>query len=176
MITEVKMFGCKCDNCGNTWKDEHNGLVAFTDKLSMETVLGDEDGEAWHIDRNFTPHRHYCDDCWCIDENDKLILNPDRRTIPQGELDGLHESLKANLSSYDKMKESHSLSTEVGKVIRIYCAIKEPHEFYKFIEWCKALYHHHGGDTWSHGSTFYSWSTLIMNYAEETNIQYEGKA
>lgn len=171
------MYGCKCDNCGETWKDEHNGFVAFTDKISMENVLGDEDGEAWHTDRSKTPHRHYCDDCWSIDDNDKLILNPDRRTIPQEELDKFSKLLTSYLSSYERLATNHSLCTEVGKVIRMYNAIKEPHEFYKFIEWCKLIYYYNDtGDNWTHGTSFYAWSDLISTYAEKTNIDYEGKA
>jgi hypothetical protein len=56
MISEIKMFECTCDNCGEQWQHGHDG----------------------HTDRQpgSEPDKHYCPDCFHIDDEDNLIIKP----------------------------------------------------------------------------------------------------
>lgn len=73
MIQEIKMFGCFCDNCGDQWDDDETGYCAFTDAFSMKDHLVDD--THWHT-LSGTPDRHYCPECFTIDDNDNLIIKP----------------------------------------------------------------------------------------------------
>ena len=74
MIHEVKMYGAKCDHCGEEWQDDHNGWVAVIDELSMKQILGDE---GWYTDVD--GKSHYCTECFDYDENDVFYLKPERK-------------------------------------------------------------------------------------------------
>jgi len=67
MIVELKMYGCKCDNCGAQWEDD--GRVAFTDETGMESNV-DEDSE-WHTEDD----KHYCAGCWRYNDEDELEIS-----------------------------------------------------------------------------------------------------
>lgn len=69
MITKKEMHGCKCDNCGKEWIDEHRGIVAFTDESGIKEALNDDTD--WYTDAD----KHYCPDCFDgFDDEDNLIL------------------------------------------------------------------------------------------------------
>jgi hypothetical protein len=68
MIIGVKMYGCKCDNCGKRWICDHYGWTAMTDQMSMEQAVEDD----WHTEGK----KHFCTDCFAgFDDNDEMILN-----------------------------------------------------------------------------------------------------
>ena len=67
------MFGCKCDNCGEQWFDDHNGFAAFTDEISMKNNISDD--ETWYVDREHNgDNKHYCPKCFIFDDQDNLII------------------------------------------------------------------------------------------------------
>lgn len=69
MIVEVKMYACKCDNCGKQWEDDHYGWTAMTDEFSIKQMIAEEDG--WHEEDG----KHYCNDCFQgYDDNDEVML------------------------------------------------------------------------------------------------------
>jgi hypothetical protein len=70
MITEIKMFGCDCDNCGEVWEDWHSGYIALIDKDSIANRVAEDD--EWYSDGN----THYCPKCFKIDDEDNLIITP----------------------------------------------------------------------------------------------------
>lgn len=75
MITEITMYGCKCDNCGQDWHDDVNNWVALTDKTSMEAYLGDDD--RWLVEKDHNGlNLHYCPNCWTTDDEDNIIIVP----------------------------------------------------------------------------------------------------
>ena len=62
------MYTVKCDNCGKSFEDEHQGFCAWNDKSSaLENAT-----EADWIQLDL--HIHYCPECYSFDDNDKLIL------------------------------------------------------------------------------------------------------
>jgi len=67
MITEVKMFGCTCDNCNKDYEQHNDGYTVYG---SPQTLLEYTDNDGW-IEHN---GKHYCDECWSYDENDNIIL------------------------------------------------------------------------------------------------------
>lgn len=72
MIIPIEMFGCQCDNCGKQWFDDNNGFVAFTDKNSMANNISDDD--TWFVDSDHQEDKHYCPDCFSIDDKDNLVI------------------------------------------------------------------------------------------------------
>jgi hypothetical protein len=76
MISEIKMFECTCDNCGEQWQHGHDGFVALADEDSLSNTVSDD--EDWHTDRQpgSEPDKHYCPDCFHIDDEDNLIIKP----------------------------------------------------------------------------------------------------
>lgn len=67
MIHEIKTYGATCDNCGESWRDDHTGFVGFTTAWDMSTTLAESE---WHIENEKT----YCHDCYYFDEDDNLVL------------------------------------------------------------------------------------------------------
>ena len=63
------MYECVCDNCGEAWRDDHNGWCAMTDESSMNSAISEDDGWLEH------EGKHYCHKCITgFDDNDKIIL------------------------------------------------------------------------------------------------------
>jgi hypothetical protein len=71
-IKEVIMFGADCDNCGESWIDDHHGFCAFTDESSMQSNLSDD--ETWYS----LDDKCLCPKCFTIDDEDNLIIDPTR--------------------------------------------------------------------------------------------------
>jgi hypothetical protein len=66
MIKEVKMFTVICDNCGkdaNFWED----YSCWNDKSFAEDIAVEN---GYLKDDN----KHYCQDCFSYDEDDKLVI------------------------------------------------------------------------------------------------------
>lgn len=79
MIQQVKMYGIKCNNCGTDWIDEENGIDVFGDELGiLNEVRNDED---WHTEGKIPNEKHYCPDCFVINDMDELVINM-TRTVP----------------------------------------------------------------------------------------------
>lgn len=71
MITTRKMYGCKCDGCGERWID-FNGFVAFPDTESIQQEIDDD--PTWEA----IDDKHYCPNCWAWDEEGNLIIKPNK--------------------------------------------------------------------------------------------------
>lgn len=68
MKQEVKSMIIVCDSCGKHYEDG-NGMVCY---------LGDTDGsgieqEALNSEWESLGDKHYCPDCYSIDENDNIV-------------------------------------------------------------------------------------------------------
>jgi hypothetical protein len=73
MIKEVKMFTVICDNCG---KDANDGedYSCWNDKSFAEDIAV----EAGYLKED---DKHYCQDCFSYDEDDKLVIKSTKTTL-----------------------------------------------------------------------------------------------
>lgn len=70
MISETKMFGAKCDGCGEEW-DNGDSIAYYPDKELTECSIKES---GWHIRED---GKTYCPECWSYDDNDNLVFkNP----------------------------------------------------------------------------------------------------
>lgn len=69
MIYEVKMFSAKCDNCDKEYMEAHNGWSAMSDESGLVELMSNDD---WHVHDD--GNKHYCSDCYTIDDEDNLII------------------------------------------------------------------------------------------------------
>lgn len=69
MLNKVLMFGAVCDECGEIWRDDHNGFVAFRDKMSIELNIQES---GWHTHES--TGETYCLKCHIIGDDDELIV------------------------------------------------------------------------------------------------------
>lgn len=56
MITEIKMYGCKCDNCGAEWSWVGGELITKTQPNEVARCVKIE---GWSI----RGEKHYCKNC-----------------------------------------------------------------------------------------------------------------
>ena len=68
MIQTIQMFTVKCDNCGKSFEDTHQGFCAWNDADGAETYAIDS---GWLKEEADT---HYCPDCYYFDDYDNLTL------------------------------------------------------------------------------------------------------
>lgn len=78
MIEANEFFVCSCDNCGQAFGNYDYDYLVMPDKISMENELGDSD--EWFTERG-NPNKHYCPECFTIDEEDNLIINKERANL-----------------------------------------------------------------------------------------------
>jgi hypothetical protein len=82
MIYSVTMYSAKCDNCLEGFEAEHTGYCAFVDKESCrDEMVNHETG--WIEQEVNGRNKHYCPECYIFDDNDKLMLNSDRKKEPK---------------------------------------------------------------------------------------------
>ena len=81
MIHEEKCYCATCDNCGETYTDEHSGFSLFVDENQCHEHM---DNDSWfsHGDGEHKG-KHYCPKCYKYDEvdEDKIILNESRKNL-----------------------------------------------------------------------------------------------
>lgn len=73
MIKEVTYYEGICDNCGEQWHNLY-GIVAYSEVEKIEESLMNSE---WN--KLVTPgemDKHYCPDCYHIDESDEVIIKP----------------------------------------------------------------------------------------------------
>jgi hypothetical protein len=58
-----------CDNCKKDFEEYHNGFSIFVDENSAHEHAANDN---WYLDGD----KHYCPDCYTLDDDDKLILKP----------------------------------------------------------------------------------------------------
>lgn len=91
MYNKVECVVLSCDNCGESYTDEHNGFSIFVDENQAHESA---DNDGWYSDNG----KYYCPDCHKIDDKDNLILKklspqyqviadfPDNKDFPKGKI------------------------------------------------------------------------------------------
>ena len=74
MIRKQEFFNIECDHCGaildeETWWDDKEATESLLDECRWKK-LGD---------------RHYCEDCWTIDDDDNIVTKDGRKFTEDGE-------------------------------------------------------------------------------------------
>lgn len=69
MIHKVECYSITCDNCKDTLQD-WNDFSIWADKGTAEDEVSYND---WHEEEG----KHYCPNCFKIDDDDKIILIKD---------------------------------------------------------------------------------------------------
>lgn len=64
---KVDSFCIVCDNCGETYCDDHSGFTIFVDEIQANDYAQNSD---WYNEGD----KHYCDNCHSFDEDDNLII------------------------------------------------------------------------------------------------------
>jgi hypothetical protein len=82
MIDENIMYGCHCDNCGEDWINEEKCISVFVDQNGILNEVRND--ETWHTDGPFGNEKHYCPDCFTVNDNDELIINASRKKSLEG--------------------------------------------------------------------------------------------
>lgn len=67
MYCDIKCVCVTCDNCGQTFTDEHSGFSIFVDENGAHEYV---ESSGWYVQDG----KHYCTSCHSIDANDKLVL------------------------------------------------------------------------------------------------------
>lgn len=67
-IKEIPCYTVCCDRCGKS-VDKDTEFVGWSDKEAAVDVAGSSD---WWVQEEY----HYCPDCYCYDEEDKLVIRP----------------------------------------------------------------------------------------------------
>lgn len=80
MIKIIKMYGCTCDHCGISWKNDQYGWVAMTDEDSINECVNDAD---WFV--SASQQVHLCPECYYIDDNDELCKVWERKDMHRGQ-------------------------------------------------------------------------------------------
>lgn len=74
MTTKLIIYGIICDNCGERWVDEDRCISALWAKTDILNEV--RNSETWHTDRSLDNEKHYCPNCFKINDNDVLIITP----------------------------------------------------------------------------------------------------
>lgn len=85
MITEIKAYQASCDNCGETFCDEHgDGFTVFSDEGDMQENM---DSDGWHVNGTDEDHEDkvYCPLCYKEhpEIDDKIIVDLTRKIPPK---------------------------------------------------------------------------------------------
>jgi hypothetical protein len=82
-IHTITMYSAKCDNCQETFEHYHTGYTAFADKESCRDAMVNESSSGWIEHKINESVKHYCSKCFQFDDNDKLMLNSQRKVEPK---------------------------------------------------------------------------------------------
>ena len=69
MTYETIMYGIKCNRCQKIYEDSEGANLAVDRHGDLEESA-QEDG--WHVNGD----RHYCPNCYTINENDEVVTKP----------------------------------------------------------------------------------------------------
>ena len=72
MYNKVECICLTCDNCGETYMDDHSGFSIYVDENGAHEAAEDD---GWHLEGD----KHYCPECHTIDDEDNLIYAFDAR-------------------------------------------------------------------------------------------------
>ncbi len=72
MITPVTYYTAVCDNCKETWSNDHHGWAAMNDEAGLKDILQNDD---WCLAPN---GKTYCPKCYSFDDDDSFSLNQNR--------------------------------------------------------------------------------------------------
>ena len=67
MFYELIVYGVKCNCCGSKLEQE----MHWTDK---DVTNDDADNFGWHMPDGLVSEKHYCPDCWELDDDDNVII------------------------------------------------------------------------------------------------------
>jgi len=70
MIEKIEVYGCSCDNCGEHYSTDEYDLVDSDREAIEETVNADQ---SWF---KTDDGKHYCPDCWSVDNSGNLVIRP----------------------------------------------------------------------------------------------------
>lgn len=76
MIDKNIMYGCHCDNCGENWIDEENGISVFGTENDVLNEV--RNFESWHTEGPFGNEKHYCPECFKVTDEDELVIDMTR--------------------------------------------------------------------------------------------------
>jgi len=68
MIEKIDCVTLSCDNCKKVYEN-YNGFTVF---LDTNTAMEEAQDDDWYRDED----KHYCPDCYTLDDDDNLILKP----------------------------------------------------------------------------------------------------
>lgn len=79
MITEETCYVGNCDNCGETYRNEHHGFTMFIDKSQCLEYMDKDDWYTGHADPDHKG-KYYCPDCFEHDPDidDKIVVDLSR--------------------------------------------------------------------------------------------------
>lgn len=66
------MFGVDCDNCGESWYNDHYGYSYMSDVETAREWAGNDDWLRTDDDKD------YCPACHSTDDDDNLVINAER--------------------------------------------------------------------------------------------------
>ena len=72
MYNKVECICITCDNCKETFMDDHTGFSIYVDENGAHDAA---DNDGWYSEDG----KHYCPDCHTIDDEDNLIINESRK-------------------------------------------------------------------------------------------------
>ena len=80
MITEEKCYCGVCDNCGETYMNDHTGFSMFPDESTCQENMDNDDWYTGHVDPEHEDN-HYCPSCFKFDQDidDKIIVDLTRK-------------------------------------------------------------------------------------------------
>lgn len=68
MIDKVECVTLSCDNCKKDFEN-YNGFTIFLEESTAKDEASNDD---WYTDGD----KHYCPDCYTLDDDDNLIIKP----------------------------------------------------------------------------------------------------
>lgn len=76
------MYSCNCDNCGETYRDDHSGFTAYPDESNLREAMDNDDWYTGHTDEDHQD-KQYCPNCFKQHEtiDDKIIIDESRMVV-----------------------------------------------------------------------------------------------
>lgn len=69
MYNKIECVTLYCDNCNEQYMNDHSGFSIF---VSEADANDEADNDGWHLHGD--DDKHYCPECFTIDENDNLVI------------------------------------------------------------------------------------------------------